>query len=118
MMTACVFSRAVIICHTPTYTQVRGEWCCVRCRIADLRLKEVINIATGNRIGFVNDLSIDIEGGKLLALVVPGQYRFFGLFGREDDYILPWDCVKRIGDDIILVDVSGEYTREKWSRRL
>ncbi len=88
----------------------------MRCRIADLRLKEVINIASGCRIGFVNDVAVEIPGGRVVALIVPGPCRFFGLFGREDDYLIPWDCVKRIGDDIILVDVAGECSREKWQR--
>ena len=33
-----------------------------------------------------------------------GDCRFLGLFGREDDYVIPWLCIKRIGDDLILVD--------------
>jgi hypothetical protein len=37
--------------------------------------------------------------GCILALVVPGPCRFFGLFWREDDFIIPWDCIKRIGED-------------------
>ena len=89
----------------------------MRSRVADLRLKEVINVLTGCRIGFVNDVSIDTISGRITALVVPGPCRFFGIFGREDDYILPWEAVKRIGDDIVLVEISGEYEREKWSRR-
>ena len=36
-----------------------------------------------------------------------------GLLGREDDYVLPWECIRRIGDDIILIDVEGAYRREK-----
>ena len=30
--------------------------------------------------------------------------RFFGLFGRGEDYYIPWDCVQRFGEDIILID--------------
>ena len=40
----------------------------------------------------------------MTALIVPGPCRFLGLFGREDDYVIPWLCIKRIGDDLILVD--------------
>ena len=88
----------------------------MRCRVADLRLKEVINVSTGCRIGFVGDLSIETDTGQIIALVVPGPCRFFGLFGRGDDYILPWNSVRRIGDDIILVEIPGDYQREKWIR--
>lgn len=82
-------------------------------RITDLHYKEVINIQDGRRLGYVGDAEIDLECGEVRSLIVPGRCRFFGLFGREDDYILPWDCISRIGDDIILVEVSGEHMRGK-----
>ena len=71
------------------------------CRIAELRCKEVISICDGNRIGFVSDVQIDTCTGRLFALVVPGRARFFGLFGRTD-YLIPWESIRRIGEDIIL----------------
>ncbi len=89
----------------------------MRCRVADLRNKEVVNIASGCRLGFVDDVAADTESGQILALIVPGPWRLFGLLGRGEDYVLPWPCVQRIGDDIILVDVPGEIQREKWLKR-
>ncbi len=89
----------------------------MRIRIADLHYREVVNICTGLRLGYVSDIIMNCEEGRVLALVVPGPYRFFGLFGREDDYIIPWDCIKKIGDDIILVEISGQYKREKRYKR-
>lgn len=88
----------------------------MQCRIADLRCKEVINVCNGFRLGFVCDVLLDTATGRILALVVPGPCRFFGLFWREDDFIIPWDCIKRIGDDIILVEVDGAFRREKRRR--
>ncbi len=76
------------------------------CRIVDLRLKEVINIHDGCRLGFVNDVEVDTCCGKVVSIVVPGPSRFFGLFGREEDYVIPWDDIKRIGEDIILIECS------------
>lgn len=73
------------------------------CRIAELRLKEVINICDGARLGYVGDLEVDIMCGRVVALVVPGPCWFFGLFGRGEDYVIPWDAIDKIGDDIILV---------------
>jgi YlmC/YmxH family sporulation protein len=85
----------------------------VRCRIADLRCKEVVNICDGFRMGFVCDVIMDVLSGQIHALVVPGPCKFFGLFGHEDDYIIPWDAIRKIGDDIILIEVPGEHPREK-----
>ena len=44
--------------------------------------------------GYVNDLVIDICCGRVTALIVPGPCRFLGLFGREDDYVIPWLCMQ------------------------
>ncbi len=74
-------------------------------RIADLQCKEVVNITDGCRLGYVSDVELDILTGKVVAIVVPGKCRFFGLFGRADDYVIPWQCIRRFGEDIILVEV-------------
>ncbi len=86
-------------------------------RLADLRCREVINMADGARLGYVSDVVIDAAEGRVLALIVPGPARFFGLFGREDDYILPWDCVSRMGGDILLIDGTRELRRGRWEGR-
>ena len=80
-------------------------------RLTSLRCKEVINVSDGCRLGFVSDVEIDLATGKVAALVVPGPCRFFGLFGRGDDFVIPWRCICRIGDDIILVDIVLEKVR-------
>ena len=84
-------------------------------RITDLRYKEIINLNSGHRLGFVYDAEITLEHGQVLALIVPGAVRFFGLLGREDDIVIPWDKITKIGEDIILVDLEGEpptYSRQ------
>ena len=74
-------------------------------RMTDLHCKEVICLADGKRLGFVSDVEVEIPDGKVLAIVVPGPCRFLGIAGRSDDFVIPWNCIKRIGPDIILVDI-------------
>ena len=80
--------------------------------MSELKCREVINICDGCRIGFVSDLELDCTGGNVIALIVPGKARFFGLFGREEDYIIPWGCIRRMGGDIILVEVELEKIKK------
>ena len=89
----------------------------MQCRIADLRCKEVVNIADGIRLGNVEDVLVDTVSGRVLALVVPGPCRLLGLFFPGDDYIVRWECVRRIGDELILIDVHGGCERAKRPRR-
>ena len=76
----------------------------MQCKMRDLRCKEVINICDGCRLGYVGDLDLRIPEGQVTAIIVYGPPKFFGLFGRGEEYYIPWDCIQRVGDDIILVD--------------
>lgn len=76
-------------------------------RIDDLHLKEVINISTGQRLGYVSDLEFDIRTGKVLTFIVPGPRRFFGLLPAEMDYVFPWESIVRMGDDTILIQLDA-----------
>ena len=86
----------------------------MRSRMYEMRRKEVINIRDGTRLGNVCDIEIDTVTASVLSLVIYGKLRFFGLFGREDDRVIPWSDIRIIGEDIVLVDfeqqvVEGEY---------
>ncbi len=86
-------------------------------RISELRCKEIINVSDGSRYGYLGDAEIDLESGQVKALVAPGRLRLFGLLGREEDKVFSWDTVRRIGEDIILVDANGERERrEAWRK--
>lgn len=76
----------------------------MQCRMVELRYKEVINVCDGARLGYVGDVELVLPEGKANAIIVPGPCRFFGIFGRGEDYYIPWECIRQIGDDIILVD--------------
>lgn len=73
-------------------------------RVTDLSCKEVVCISDGSRLGFVSDVEVEVPEGRVCAIVVPGRCKFFGFFGRVEDFVIPWGCIRRIGDDIILVD--------------
>ena len=75
-------------------------------RMYDLRQKEIINLSDGARYGFVSDLELDTADGKILSLIVPGPGRVLGVFGRDQEYRIPWDKITKIGEDIILVDCN------------
>jgi YlmC/YmxH family sporulation protein len=75
-------------------------------RIATLKNKDVINIRDGLRLGNVSDVVIDVKCGHVVSLIVPGQSCFFGLFGSDNEYVIGWSSVVKIGEDIILIDAD------------
>lgn len=76
---------------------------------SDFRTKEVINIRDGRRLGNIIDMEFNLHEGRITAIVVPGTSRFLGLLREEDDIVIPWERIKKIGDDVILVDVETRY---------
>lgn len=73
-------------------------------RFSSLKCKEVVNVCDGCRLGYVADVTVDLKCGRILTLIVPGPCRFCGILGRHEDYVIPWECIRQIGDDLILVE--------------
>ncbi len=73
------------------------------CSLGDIRNKEVINIKNGAKLGFVDDVEINMTDASVVALIVYGRPRLFGLFGREEDIVIKCDEIELIGEDTILV---------------
>ena len=84
----------------------------------NLKNKEVINIYDGKSLGYVYDIEVNLEKGIIEGIIVPTQRSFFSFFGRGDnDYVIKWKDIKRIGDDVILVDVAGIFESDiKYNR--
>lgn len=77
-------------------------------RIYEMRQKEVINTLDGARYGYMSDVEIDNKTGKVEKLIIPGPGKILGMFGREQEYQIKWDKIKKIGDDIILVEIKED----------
>ncbi len=78
-----------------------------RCSTVDLRHLEIVNLCDGARLGYACDFEFDRDDARILALIVPGSCGFLG-FGKEDDLIIPWNCIECIGEDTILVKLTQQ----------
>ncbi len=78
----------------------------MNCRIVDMRNKDVINVKDGTRLGYVSDVEVDTANAKLVAIIIYGRLKLFGLLGREDDCIIDWCDIEVIGEDTILVNCT------------
>jgi len=78
----------------------------VKCRLSELRNKEVINIKNGARLGYVDDIELETETASVKSFIVYGRTRFFGFFGREDDLIITCDEIEVVGIDTILISAD------------
>ena len=72
---------------------------------SDLRRKDVINICDGRKLGRPIDLILN-ERACVEGIVVPAPCPA-GWFSRDrPGTMIPWDRIRRIGDDVILVEID------------
>lgn len=75
---------------------------------SDLKSKDVINMADGRKLGKPVDLVLN-GGACVEAIVVPSPGGFLNLIRQDKEgCLIPWSCVLRIGDDVILVDIPED----------
>ncbi len=80
-------------------------------KFTDLHCKEVICITDGRRLGFIQDVIIQLPQGEVSAIVIPGKCKLGGFGPPKDDLVIPWNCIRRIGPDTVLVDIKPEDCR-------
>ena len=80
-------------------------------KATEFKNKEVININDGKRLGYVCDVEIDLASGVMKSIVVPCLGKWLPWVGNRKDYVISWDKIKIIGDDIILVDAETDGGR-------
>ncbi|KPU28311.1 hypothetical protein TR13x_02960 [Caloranaerobacter sp. TR13] len=82
-------------------------------KTSDLKEKEVINIRDGSRLGLIYDIEIDLNRGVVEAVYIPGSSRLLSFFGRNDEYVIRWEDIIKIGKDVILVDYDTNSNRSR-----
>ena len=87
------------------------------CRIDEIKNKQVVCVQDGCVLGFVSDIELDTESGNLTAIIIFGRYRFFGLFGKEDDLVIPWKDINVIGNETILVSTEPPLSLQGKSKK-
>lgn len=78
-------------------------------RLSKLAGKEIINMHDGGRLGVVGetDLVVHPESGELESIIVPNHGHFFSIFKDERFLVIPWQAIKKIGSEVIIVDLNA-----------
>ena len=71
----------------------------------DFKHKEVININDGRRFGYVQDVCADLKTGSITSIIVPGSNKSLNFLSPGNEIVIPWEKIKCIGENVILVDV-------------
>ena len=69
----------------------------------ELCRKSVIDLSTGANLGRVDDLAFDDGTAAVTHIILYGKPKWFGLLGRAEDTAIPWQAVRKVGTDVLLV---------------
>ena len=74
--------------------------------LEELCRKDVIDLGTGANLGRVDDLVFTEENAQVTHLILYGRLKLFGLLGREEDVRIPWQDIRKVGSDVLLVETK------------
>lgn len=80
-------------------------------KTSELKSREVINIQSGKKLGLIQDIEIDMDSGLVKAVSIPYGNRLMGIFSKNEELVIAWDKIRKIGEDVILV--AGESEEEE-----
>jgi YlmC/YmxH family sporulation protein len=82
-------------------------------RLGELAGKEIININDGARLGVIGetDLAIDDETGQIMSIILPRRGNILSMFAEKQELIIPWDSIKKIGFEVIIVELDQTIPR-------
>ncbi|MBP1949175.1 YlmC/YmxH family sporulation protein [Virgibacillus litoralis] len=76
-------------------------------RYKDISGKEIVNVNHGSRLGILGqtDLEINEKTGQIESFVIP-NYKWFGLKKEGEETKIRWNSIKKIGEDMIMIDID------------
>mgnify|MGYP002655958292 FL=1 len=75
--------------------------------ISEFQIKDVVDVSSGKKLGTIGDIDINVTNGKIQAIIIGGAGKMMGFFGKEEEMVVPWRNIVKIGEDVILVRLSS-----------
>ncbi|WP_272511482.1 YlmC/YmxH family sporulation protein [Bacillus altitudinis] len=75
--------------------------------ISEFQIKDVVDVSSGKKLGTIGDIDINVTSGKIQAIIIGGTGKMMGFFRKEEEMIVPWRNIVKIGEDVILVRLSS-----------
>ena len=81
----------------------------VKMNLTQFKQLDVVNIIDGKILGCISDFNINLTEGRIVDIIIPGNYKIKGFFNNKEEYIIPWDDIKKIGEEVILVSYKRDF---------
>ena len=73
-------------------------------KLSELQKKDIISIKDGRKVGKIVDVEFDINTGYMIHFVIE-KYNFMkNIFSSTDDLTIKFSQIKKLGEDVILID--------------
>ncbi|AZO95102.1 YlmC/YmxH family sporulation protein [Iocasia frigidifontis] len=78
---------------------------------SELKMKDVIDVKNGKKLGYIDDVDIELEQGRIRAFIIPSHNnKILSFFSKKQDLIINWNEIKKIGEDVILVELKDDLS--------
>ncbi len=78
-------------------------------RLSSFSKKEIVNVKDGRRLGFLSDAEVDLLTGRVEAIVISVPAKILPMGSNCRELVIPYDKIKKIGEDIILVNIEERF---------
>lgn len=75
-------------------------------RLSELQRKDIINLNNGKKVGRIIDVELNRETGQMQNIIIETSKVFRSMFSNEKDVSIKFDQIKKLGEDVILVDIN------------
>ncbi|KKI93728.1 hypothetical protein WQ54_01340 [Bacillus sp. SA1-12] len=76
--------------------------------ISEFQTKDVVNVSDGKKLGNIDDFDINVTNGKIQAIIINSHGKMLGFFGKDEEFVIPWRNIVKIGEDVILVRMNRQ----------
>ncbi len=74
-------------------------------KVSELQRKDIVNINDGKIVGRIIDIEIDENTGNLINLIIDRTKYIKSLFSTDEGAKITFEQIKKIGSDVILVEL-------------
>lgn len=75
-------------------------------KLSELQKKDIVDIKTGRKIGKIVDIEFDISSGYMIKFIIESNGILKNIFSSNEDIVIRFSQIKKLGEDVILIDIS------------
>ena len=74
-------------------------------KLSELQKKDIVNIKDGKKIGKIVDVEFDQNSGYMLKFIIEEYHFVKSLFRTTGEITIKFSQIKKLGEDVILIDI-------------